>query len=239
MAMIEKGLAAARFRAMRDQLRDPLLTILTVLLVILIFVIVPLHAAGTISAEGYGFLIILVLSSGVLMQSTRWVALFALLLGIGLGAAGAIVRARAGYPLDLYLEAIALLVIGATLIYVIAGAVFAPGRVTYHRVNGAILLYLTIGMTFVGLYTLVALPSPHAFSGLTMSDDRALPSSVIYFSFVTLTSVGYGDIVPVHPTARALANLEGIIGQLFPATLLARLVTLELEDRRDRNKDGN
>ena len=62
---------------------------------------------------------------------------------------------------------------------------------------------------------------------------------MIYFSFATLTSVGYGDIVPVHPTARALANLEGIIGQLFPATLLARLVTLELKDRRYRSKGGN
>ena len=58
MAMNRNG-AAARFRAMRDELRDPLLTILTVLLIILIFVIVPLHAAGTISAEGHGFLIIL------------------------------------------------------------------------------------------------------------------------------------------------------------------------------------
>jgi hypothetical protein len=49
---------------------------------------------------------------------------------------------------------------------------------------------------------------------------------------VTLTSVGYGDIVPVHPHARSLANDEAIIGQLYPATLLARLVTLEIADRR-------
>jgi hypothetical protein len=46
-------------------------------------------------------------------------------------------------------------------------------------------------------------------------------------------------MVSIHPTARALGNLEGIIGQLFPATLLARLVTLELKDRRDRDKSGN
>jgi hypothetical protein len=56
-------------------------------------------------------------------------------------------------------------------------------------------------------------------------------SSILYFSFVTLTSVGYGDIVPVQPFVRALCNLEAIIGQLYPATLLARLVTLELEQR--------
>ena len=57
-------------------------------------------------------------------------------------------------------------------------------------------------------------------------------SNLVYFSLVTLTSVGYGDLVPVHPLARSLANLESIIGQLFPATILARLVTLELEGRR-------
>ena len=50
--------------------------------------------------------------------------------------------------------------------------------------------------------------------------------------FVTLTSTGYGDIVPLHPVARSLATLEAVIGQLFPATLLARLVSLELEGRR-------
>jgi hypothetical protein len=49
---------------------------------------------------------------------------------------------------------------------------------------------------------------------------------------VTVTSVGYGDIVPLHPYARSLANLEAIIGQLYPATLLARLVTLQLAGRR-------
>jgi hypothetical protein len=55
---------------------------------------------------------------------------------------------------------------------------------------------------------------------------------LIYFSFVTLTSVGYGDIAPLHPFTRGFANVEAIIGQLYPATLLARLVTLELEQRR-------
>ena len=53
-----------------------------------------------------------------------------------------------------------------------------------------------------------------------------------YFSFVTLTSTGYGDVFPVHPVARSLCNLETILGQLYPATLLARLVSLEIEGRR-------
>jgi voltage-gated potassium channel Kch len=55
---------------------------------------------------------------------------------------------------------------------------------------------------------------------------------LLYFSLVTLTSVGYGDIVPLHPVAYSLVTLEALKGQLFPAILLARLVSLELEGRR-------
>ena len=65
-----------------------------------------------------------------------------------------------------------------------------------------------------------------------LQDNLSVVSNFGYFSFVTLTSVGYGDVVPVHRCARSLANVEAIIGQLYPATLLARLVTLEIADRR-------
>ena len=52
---------------------------------------------------------------------------------------------------------------------------------------------------------------------------------MIYFSVMTLTTVGYGDITPIHPMARALAMLEAVIGQLFPVILIARLVAMELQ----------
>jgi hypothetical protein len=97
---------------------------------------------------------------------------------------------------------------------------------------GAILLYLTIGLSFAALFAFVGLLLPNAFSGLKLEDSPALASNLIYFSFVTLTSTGYGDVVPLHPLARSLCNLEAIIGQLYLATLLARLITLELEGRR-------
>ena len=64
-----------------------------------------------------------------------------------------------------------------------------------------------------------------------MQDTPALASNLIYFSFVTLTTTGYGDVFPLHPIARSLCNLEAVIGQLYPATLLARLVTLEMTHR--------
>jgi hypothetical protein len=119
------------------------------------------------------------------------------------------------------------------VIYLLGRAVLAPGEITSHRVLGAIALYLGLGMTFASAYRLSwqLVPGSLANIGADTSVSQAY-SSMLYFSFVTLTSVGYGDIVPAQPFVRALANLEAIIGQLYPATLLARLVTLELERRR-------
>ena len=56
--------------------------------------------------------------------------------------------------------------------------------------------------------------------------------ALAYFSYVTLTTVGYGDITPVHPTARMLAIGEALVGQLYPAVLIGRLVSLQISARR-------
>jgi len=77
----------------------------------------------------------------------------------------------------------------------------------------------------------IGLSTPDAFKGVSFEDDAALASELFYLSFTTLTSTGYGDIVPIHPLARSFCNIEAVIGQLCPATLLARLVTLQLQDR--------
>ena len=91
----------------------------------------------------------------------------------------------------------------------------------------SILLYLLIAVLFGTLFMFVGLSIPDAFKGIAFEDNAALANSVFYLSFVTLTSTGYGDIVP-HPIARTLCTLESLIGQLYPATFLARIVTLEM-----------
>jgi Ion channel len=220
-----------RLAEMRETWRDPLLTALTVLLVLLMFVVAPLHAAGVIHAQAYGIGMGLVLVAGVFVMSASPFAVAAMLLAIGLLIAARLLPSAEQARLNVRFEAAAWVTIGFALIWVVARAVFAPGQVTYHRIIGAVLLYLTIGLVFVGLFTLVGVVSPGSFSGLRIDNAPGLASELIYFSFVTLTSIGYGDIVPVHPVARSLCNMEGIIGQLYPATLLARLMTLGLEGR--------
>ncbi len=110
---------------------------------------------------------------------------------------------------------------------------FGSGQVTFHRVQGAIVLYLNIALLFFTFYRLADVLLPNAFSGLPSTGrEYGSGAALLYFSFATLTTLGYGDITPLHPLARSLANLEAVIGQLYPATLLARLVSLEIEHRR-------
>ncbi len=119
--------------------------------------------------------------------------------------------------------------------YIVGGAVFAPGGVNAHRVRGAIVLYLNFGMLLATSYRLLWDFVPSSLSGIPEGTAPWQASgTILYFSFITLTTIGYGDVVPVHPLARGLANLEGIIGQLYPATILARLVTLQIEEARRR-----
>jgi len=109
------------------------------------------------------------------------------------------------------------------------------GPTTYHRIMGAVAAYLLIGMIWASAYYLVTLWIPGAFSvqgSLIPGDKESLQSKLFYFSFVTLTTIGYGDIVAVHPIVRMLVILEGVVGQLFPAILIARLVSLHVQSKQ-------
>jgi voltage-gated potassium channel Kch len=124
-----------------------------------------------------------------------------------------------------------------TLIWIIGNAVFGGGHITFHRIQGAIAIYLMIGLTFMHVYALISLLCPNAFvdSSELSTLNQLQRGRFLYFSFTTLTSTGYGDIVPLHPVARSVAILEALIGQLFPTTMVARLVTLQIDDRRSRS----
>jgi Ion channel len=125
---------------------------------------------------------------------------------------------------------ISTLVTLVALCCVVLALVLRRGPITTRRIEGAIAVYLLLGFSWAQAYELVALWHPGAFTGAV--DGRgSLPWT--YYSFVTLTTMGYGDIMPVHPLARAGAVLEALTGQLYLTIMLARLVSLELQSRRD------
>ena len=221
------------FDRLRQRLSDPLLTVLTLMLSFLLFVLGPMQAAGVVTGQHFGYFFGLVLLPAAFLYSRNPFVAGPIAVAMALVVTAALLDFEWSTRTDLYLDLAAWLIAGLVLSVVVARAVFGPGRITYHRVVGAVLLYLIIGLTFVALYGFVGLAVPEAFTNLpTLHGELAVSGNLIYFSFVTLTTTGYGDIVPLHPYARSLANVEAIIGQIYPATLLARLVTLELAHQR-------
>jgi Ion channel len=222
-----------RIKHWHESSREPGLTALLVLETGLIFLIIPLTGMGLLPQwVGQAVFAALVIS----VLAVTWhshTATIAVLVAVGLSAGGTSLWREHPTPLTDWLSAGGRLIAITALSIVIGRVVFGSGRVTFHRVQGAVLLYLNFGLFFFTLYRLLSLLTPDAFGGLPpIGQEFGSGAALLYFSFSTLTTVGYGDIVPLHPLARNLANLEAIIGQLYPATLLARLVSLEIEHRR-------
>lgn len=221
-----------RLHHLRERWRDPLLTALTILLALLMFVLAPLRADDIPGAQELGFALVALVTGAVAILSGKPLALWALMIAIVLAAVATIHRLFHPSLLDVYLDASAWLLISLALILEVGRAVFGPGRVTYHRVMGAVLLYLAMGLAFAALFAFIGAASDTAFSGFVVRDSTNLSDIMIYFSFGALTGIGSGDITPLHPIARSLVLIEAMIGQLYPATLLARIVTLQIEDSR-------
>jgi len=123
------------------------------------------------------------------------------------------------------------------LVFLILGQTFREGPTTSHRIMGSVAVYLLLGLIWSLAYQLTALCVPNAFilqSFFISGDTQSLESHLFYFSFISLTSIGFGDIVAVHPMARMLVILEGITGQLFPVILIARLVSLHMETKHKK-----
>jgi hypothetical protein len=122
----------------------------------------------------------------------------------------------------------------AILVVMTLKQTFLPGPVTVHRVMGGVAAYLLIGVTWAFAYKLLMEEIPDAIhfqTPLAVGVPTGEPVRLIYFSFETLTTVSFGDAYPVHRIARSLATAEALIGQLYPAILIATLVGMALQSR--------
>ena len=111
--------------------------------------------------------------------------------------------------------------------------VMAYRRITRQTLIGAVCGYLLIGVIFTFAFAVLTSLFPEAIqvNGKPIGQERAANveahvAELIYFSFVTLSTVGYGDIIPVSPVARSLVIVEALSGQLYLAAFVARLVGL-------------
>jgi Ion channel len=122
----------------------------------------------------------------------------------------------------------------AILVVMTLRQTFLPGPVTVHRVMGSVAAYLLIGVTWAFGYKLLMEMIPDAIhfqTPLAVGVPSGEPARLIYFSFETLTTLAYGDAYPVHRIARSLAIAEALIGELYPAILIATLVGRSLQAR--------
>ena len=122
--------------------------------------------------------------------------------------------------------------VGSFLLFVtivVLRAVLRAARVTSEIVNGALCVYLLYGFFFASVYVALETIHPGSFAmSATPHDAPGLRRALLYFSYVTQTTMGYGDITPVTPLARSLATVQAITGQLYLAVLVARLVALQI-----------
>ncbi len=116
---------------------------------------------------------------------------------------------------------------------VIVWSILSKPSVTTDTLAGAVSAYLLVGITFGVAYAIIGSLMPGAFRDTVEPGKHFNPADFIFFSFVTLTTVGYGDIVPWANYARTLAILESVIGIMYPALLISRLVGMRLSKREE------
>src|SRR5215469_8404545 len=219
--------------ARQDLVRDQSLTILLVLELCAMFVAEPLAAKGLPMARAVADTLVLAVLVIVVVLSRRWIAIVLILLGLAADVANFLLSGGLYPVFTTVLHRSGDILAFSALTWVVAHAVYAPGRITFHRLQGAIVLYLSFATIFASAYALIWELSPGSFSNLVAQVGGPQEvGTMLYFSLTTLTTTGYGDIVAVDPIARSLANLEAVTGQFYIAITVARLVTLELADRR-------
>jgi hypothetical protein len=152
-----------------------------------------------------------------------------LLLGAAAVVAGALAsqaKLLALYPVVLALRVVLLAVIVVGLFR----NLLERRRITMDAVLGACCIYLLFGIGWSGIYSLIRWVDPAAFQFAGASHE-ATEVALVYFSLITMTTVGHGDITPVSGPARMIAAIEALLAQLFLAIVIARMVAMELVHR--------
>ncbi len=198
----------------------------TVLLTVLLamWVAQPLAGRSLIGASILSLSYAAVLISAVAVVShRRTLVLLALVLMLPAAVLTVLPRA-AGAAAHLWGSTLSLLAL-ALIIASFLVDLFRHPQVTIGTIGGSVCVYVLTGVAWMFMYDLVDVLAPGAFEGLSAVGTSTRQSELFYFSFVTLTTLGYGDIVPTRPESMSLATLEAVVGQLYLVVLVATFVS--------------
>ena len=210
---------------------DKNLFVLLIVLFIHMFIAIP-FGQGTIIGKIIGFVFYLfVLFAGLkFIGSNQFFTLILLVGSISILVVSSRMFSNVGWISAV--GSLTSIAFASLLTWIVLSKTFSEGPINIYRIEGSIVGYLLFGLIFSQIYEFIyAIAGAAAFKGLSTGDEKEL----LYFSLTTLTTTGYGDITPAIPLSRSFANIESFIGQLYPAILIARLVSMEFEDRKKKD----
>jgi hypothetical protein len=199
----------------------------TFLLVILVFYsIAAPFFGGFFQAELFvNFFFLIILLSAVFAVSSKKEHFILLLIISGLRIVLFFYTLFASSENLLIMGIVLQIIFHACLIFIIGGYFYKYDSVSRNTISAALICYILLVLLWSDLYFLVELKFPNSFT-IAHEAIKASPEILSYFSFVTITTLGYGDISPVSEQARNLAVFEAFVGQMYVAILVARLVAI-------------
>ncbi len=164
------------------------------------------------------------------LSQSRGVQIFALATGVFALSASMLAEFQPsrGLLVGVY---VCYLAIFLSLLNALSRSVFQSGRIDTNRILGAVCIYFLLGLIWALVYSIIEVCSPNSFNipdYVALGVRQQMVCDMIYFSNVTLTTLGYGDILPLSNLTRTLANLEAMAGQLYVAIVIARMVGVQV-----------
>jgi voltage-gated potassium channel len=219
----------------------------SLMLASLVVLLVALPLGNVLSGgdTAFSILLALVLVAAVFVNAPqRWTFFAAAVIGMGSVIGLAASEMSGSRELRIVADVMGLALLGFTTLLMLNSLIYSR-RVSADTMVGGICVYLLVGLCFTMMFGLICDLEPDSIvqGGVAIershSDISPSAAKLLYFSFVTLTNLGFGDIVPRSEIAQMVTVAEAVIGQLYLAIFVARLVALYVADDRRHRRAGS
>lgn len=219
-------------RPVREWSSDSSLAVMLVSLFVLLFAALPMEAAEELALAGRTLSVVCFTALGLALAAAITNTRRERIVGFGAALVPAVLawiqlfRPDAGLATLRSAMALAFM---AGLTAVALRMVVRPGPVTRRQIAGAVAVYLMVALVFGEAYWLLQHLDPHAISFANApAAHEALRADFVYFSIASLTTLGFGDVLPISTAARVIVTMEALFGQLYLVLLVSRLVSTPL-----------
>ena len=191
---------------------------------------------------GYAFEATMIVGIWSIVHVRKWFTIGMILVGISI--VSILLMELGGQYWAKYVNLVSILLFYVLTTFLALKALLYGREVNLNKIMGSICVYLLAGISWGILYYLEFLLQPGAFEGLTVTQPEQQFTELLYYSYVTISTLGYGDITPLSPVARTLAYIEALFGQFYIAILVASFVGMSLGSRKrtplasDRNEES-